>query len=48
MQYDRETMIFTVSQMNEYIKMLLESSPVLASVSMRGEISNFTAHRSGH
>lgn len=48
MKYDRETMIFTVSQLNEYIKGLLESSTVLSGVSMRGEISNFTAHRSGH
>ena len=40
---------FSVTQVNEYIKMLLESSPVLSDVWVVGEISNFKNHYStGH
>ncbi|MBQ8351738.1 MAG: exodeoxyribonuclease VII large subunit [Clostridia bacterium] len=39
----------TVSELNEYVRSLLAKSPVLADVTIRGEISNFTFHRaSGH
>ena len=38
----------TVTQLNEYIKQLLDSSPLLDSVYVKGEISNFTNHRTGH
>ena len=38
----------TVSELNEYIRMLMEGNPVLRSVWVKGEISNFTNHRSGH
>ncbi len=41
--------IFSVTQINEYIKMTLESSPVLQSVCLRGEISNLKSnYSSGH
>ena len=41
--------IFSVTQINEYIKMTLESSAVLKSVFLRGEISNFKSnYSSGH
>ncbi len=41
--------VFSVSQINEYIKMTLESSPVLRDVWLRGEISNFKSnYASGH
>ncbi len=41
--------IFSVTQINEYIKMTLESSPVLQSVFLRGEISNLKSnYSSGH
>ena len=41
--------VFSVSQINEYIKMTLESSPVLRDVFLRGEISNFKSnYSSGH
>ena len=40
--------IFSVSDLNNYIKNLFENNRTLASVSVRGEISNFVHHRSGH
>lgn len=43
-----EARVLTVTQLNEYVKMLLESSPVLTSLTVKGEISNFTNHRTGH
>ncbi len=48
MPFDPKT-VFTVGQVNEYIKYLIEDSPVLDSVYVAGEISNLTAyHASGH
>ncbi len=41
--------VFSVTQINEYIKMTLESSTVLKSVFLRGEISNLKSnYSSGH
>ena len=40
--------IFTVSELNLYIKTLFENNRRLSSATLRGEISNFTSHRSGH
>ena len=39
---------FTVSELNNYIKTVFEDNRILSSVTVRGEISNFTNHRSGH
>lgn len=39
---------FSVSELNNYIKSIFENNRTLTSVSVRGEISNFTNHRSGH
>ncbi len=39
---------FSVSALNEYIKNIFENNRTLSSVTVRGEISNFTNHRSGH
>ncbi len=40
---------FSVTQINEYIKMLLESSDVISNVWVMGEISNFKSHyATGH
>ena len=38
----------TVSQLNSYIKTLMDGDDFLSSVTLRGEISNFKAHGSGH
>ena len=40
--------IFSVTMLNEYIKNIFENNRTLSSVTVRGEISNFTNHRSGH
>ena len=40
--------VFSVSALNEYIKNIFENNRTLSSVTVRGEISNFTNHRSGH
>lgn len=39
---------FTVHQLNEYVKGLLHRDPLLSGVQVRGEISNFKGHSSGH
>lgn len=45
----QKDLIFSVLQINEYIKMVLESSPQLRDVWLRGEISNFKSNfSSGH
>ena len=43
-----ERMTLSVTQLNEYIKMLLDGNPVLSDILVKGEISNFTNHRTGH
>ena len=46
---DRENAsVFSVSDLNEYIKNIFENNRTLSSVTVRGEISNFVNHRSGH
>jgi len=44
----RDTAKFTVSEINNYIKSLIEGDCTLKSVTVCGEISNFIYHRSGH
>lgn len=43
-----EQRIFSIKDLNRYIRMKLESDQVLSDVWLRGEISNFTHHSSGH
>ncbi len=44
-----ETKAMTVTQLNEYIKRLIDNNPVLGNVHVKGEISNFKNHYStGH
>ena len=40
--------IYSVSEINKYIKMLFESDTLLNNISIRGEITNFKAHYTGH
>lgn len=40
--------IYSVKQINQYIKASLEQDPNLTEFWVRGEISNYTLHRSGH
>ncbi len=40
--------ILTVKELNRYIRMKLESDALLQNVWVRGEVSNFTHHSSGH
>ncbi|MGG1551675.1 exodeoxyribonuclease VII large subunit [Paenibacillus ferrarius] len=43
-----EAKVFSVKEVNRYIKLLLEGDFRLQDVWVRGEISNFTHHSSGH
>ena len=38
----------TVSDLNEYVRRSLASDPMLKDLKLRGEISNFKRHVSGH
>ena len=40
--------VFTVSQVNKYIKMIFDKDPFFLNISIKGEISNFKAHYTGH
>ena len=40
--------VFTVSEINQYIKQLVDGEPALSSVLIRGEISNYKVYPSGH
>jgi exodeoxyribonuclease VII, large subunit len=44
-----EQNVLTITQVNEYIKYLLDSNTLLTSIYLKGEISNFTNHyKTGH
>ena len=40
--------VFTVSALNDHIKALVDSDPMLAGVAVRGELSNYKVYPSGH
>jgi len=40
--------IFSIRDLTRYIKMRIDADPVLQNVWVKGEISNFTRHSSGH
>ncbi|MBE6644424.1 MAG: exodeoxyribonuclease VII large subunit [Ruminococcaceae bacterium] len=44
----RSNNAFTVSELNAYIKNIFDGDRTLSSVTVKGEISNFVRHRSGH
>ena len=43
-----EQKIFNVSEVNQYLKSLLDADRVLAGLTVRGEISNYKVYPSGH
>lgn len=43
-----ERQVYSIKELNRYIRMKLDSDVVLSDVWIRGEISNFTHHGSGH
>ena len=45
---DSQQVIGTVSRVNNYIKRLLDSKSVLSNLWVKGEISNYKRHSSGH
>ena len=38
----------TVTDLNDYVRRSLAGDPILQDISLRGEISNFKRHVSGH
>ncbi len=48
MEENPQMVIGTVSRVNNYIKRLLDSKPVLNDLWVKGEISNYKRHSSGH
>ena len=43
-----EGRVYSVTQLNKFIKMVFEKNTVLFNLSIRGEITNFKAHYTGH
>ena len=43
-----EQQILSITQINEYIRARLDADPLLGSVAVRGEISNYKMYPSGH
>lgn len=43
-----ERKILTVTQLNSYMKLLVDNTPLLKNVCIKGEISNLKLHSSGH
>lgn len=43
-----EQKVYTVSQLNRYVKMLFDKDAFLNNVNIRGEITNFKPHYTGH
>ena len=48
MNDQQNTSALSVTELNRYIKLLVSRDEVLSAVVLRGEISNFKAHSSGH
>ncbi|MBQ7172835.1 MAG: exodeoxyribonuclease VII large subunit [Clostridia bacterium] len=43
-----EQAVLSVSQLNEYLRMMMDSDPRLSGLFLRGEISNYKRYASGH
>ena len=44
----KDERIYEVTQVNEYIKSLLDGAPGLNNICVRGELSNYKIYPSGH
>ncbi len=44
----QDKLILTVTQLNEYIKSKIDSDQTLSNLWIKGEVSNFVHHKSGH
>jgi exodeoxyribonuclease VII large subunit len=44
----KEVTVYRVSEINSYVKSLIQNDPLLGDLRVTGEISNFKHHRSGH
>ena len=40
--------VYSVSNVNKYIKMMFDKDPLLVDIAIKGEITNFKAHYTGH
>ena len=43
-----EQHIFSVTEVNELVKLLLDNEPLLSGICVRGEVSNYKMYPSGH
>ena len=43
-----EQRVYSVSELNQFVKSIIESSPLASGIYVRGEISNINLHSSGH
>jgi len=43
-----EQQVLSITQINEYIRTLMDSTPALTALAVRGEISNYKVYPSGH
>lgn len=43
-----EARVFSVTELNNYIKELLDAAPMLANIAVKGELSNYKIYPSGH
>ena len=43
-----EQAVLSVSQLNEYLRMMMDGDPFLSGLFIRGEISNYKRYASGH
>ena len=43
-----EQHIFGVTEVNNLVKLLLDNEPMLANITVRGELSNYKMYPSGH
>ena len=43
-----ERQVLSISQVNEYIRDLMDNNALLAGVAVKGEVSNYKVYPSGH